>query len=75
MVARIIGTVAVAKMVALLAKNINVLDGITNRFFDFLLFFARFFAVVGRAVILNLLFSAKLGYGVNDDVVQHIDRK
>jgi len=69
MVARIIGTSEVAKMVALSAKNVNILDGIANRLFDFLLLFARFFAVVGRAVILNALFFAERGYGVDDDVV------
>jgi len=56
-------------MVALSAKNVNILDGIANRLFDFLLLFARFFAVVGRAVILNALFFAERGYGVDDDVV------
>ena len=57
-----------------LAKNVNLLDGIANRLFDFFLLFARLFAVVGLAMILNILFFAKRGYGVDDNVVQQIER-
>ena len=33
------------------AKNVNVLDGITNRLLDLFLLFACFFAVLGRVAI------------------------